>query len=916
MKQSVLLLLSIIIFMSGCKNNPSDQETANKLPKTLLWLYPDSTLAPGHSKQHIYWSATDPDGLIKGYLFASGKLGLNPRRLVFSDSIAWRWITTQDSVIAFPLRTKRDTFQICVRSVDNAYPRGITDGAVIRNIASANPYWDKNNNGIYDSSDVYLPSFINSIDPQGGILSFPVANQPPSVAFAPNPNNPTVNMQQPDTTFTTASFAWSATDPDGDGTVVQFEIALNDTNDISRLLVIPASSIAISPAAMSLPALPNNDPYFLVSLMVPRQRSDGLIGVQEVTTDVWSGMFSTVRRNIGQLGHLKLNSLNTFYVRARDIADSASNFIRMPGDTSHTWYVKNPRGHVLIVDDYSLSDKDSALTFYRSLLPAVGYPDFEIMNIDRGVTVADKLSQTLGKMVPNLLDPAMNATLQLFDAVVWYSDVYPSLVAAQFPLYQYINDPVHHGKVIFSTMFQYSIDPRGALTDFAPLDSISNVDLTNSRLLPTAGDTHIPKGYALIPNEAGLPQLVFNSPSRGNLYSVYLRQIYKRADGEYIYKIQADTSRPSGSNGHIGPPSYSTPITINDLSGLSVVPGGKAWACGANGIIVHSDDGGTSWQMQTSGTTNTLKSIQFIDQMNGWAVGLGGTLLHTTNGGNSWDQLINITFEDLYCIYFQSPSLGFACGTTGEMLRTINGGASWRTISDSTSVTLYGVSFSDAPTGVAVGDAGTILHTTNGGVNWSPASQRMTAAPLNGCAFSNGLNCTAVGMGGIILNSSDGGINWLPASQAPSQDLYSVLYRDQNTGWISGMNGSVYETVDGGVTWNIDSTRVEQNISPGQTVGAAQTLLSIRFFDARNALAVGTGGIILQTNTGGSTWTLQPKNDFDVAIIDGPGSDGKNSIVFFSVPLHLLNGNPQTFQVITPAMKQLFQFVFHDKFGL
>jgi photosystem II stability/assembly factor-like uncharacterized protein len=915
MKKTLLFLLSLIVLMGGCRNNPSEHEATNKSPKTLLWLYPDSTIAPGHSKQHIHWSGTDPDGLVNGYLFASGKLGLNPRHLVFSDSIVWHWISTQDSIVAFPLLTKRDTFQIVVRAVDNSYPSAIASGAVIRNVVSGKPYWDKNNNGIYDSSDVYLPSFANSIDPQGGILSFPVVNQPPSISFAPNPNNPTVNIQQPDTTYTASSFAWSATDPDGDETVVQFEIALNDTNDLSRLLVIPSASIAATASAMSLPALPNSDTYFLVSLLVPRERTDGLTGSPEVTADVWSGMFGTVRRNIGQLGHLKLNSLNTFYVRARDIADSASSWIRLPGDATHTWYVRNPHGSVLIVDDYLASDKDSALTFYRSLVKSAGYSDFEVMNIDRGLTAADKLSQTLGKMVPNLLDPAMISTLQLFDVVVWYSDVYPSLVAAQFPLYQYVHDQTRHGKVIFTTQFQYSIDPRGAITDFAPLDSISNVDLNNSRMLPTAGDTHIPKGYALLPISSSYPQLVFNSPSKSSLYSVYVRPIYKRADAEYIYRIQADTSRITSTN-RIGPPSYSTPLTLSDLNGLSVLSDGKAWACGANGTIAYSGDAGTTWKLQTSGTTNTLKSVQFLDQQNGWIVGLSGTLLRTKDGGNTWEQLINITFEDLNDVFFQSSSLGFACGTTGEILRTTNGGSTWRTMPNATELTFNGISFTDANNGIAVGEAGTIIHTTDGGLTWSAPSQRMTSVVLNSCAFSGGLNCTAVGINGVILNSTDGGANWLPASQAPSRSLYSVIYLDQNTAWASGANGTVYRTLDAGVTWNIDSTRVEQNVSAGQTIGAAQTLMGIRFFDGSNALAVGTGGIMLQTKNNGTNWTLQPKYDFNVAVIDGPGLDGKRSFVFFSVPLHLLNNNAQTFQVIMPEMKQLFQFILHSEFGL
>ena len=56
--------------------------------------------------------------------------------------------------------------------------------------------------------------------------------------------------------------------------------------------------------------------------------------------------------------------------------------------------------------------------------------------------------------------------------------------------------------------------------------------------------------------------------------------------------------------------------------------GKRGWAVGWNGTILSSQNGGETWQVQTSGTTNHLWSMQFAaDGKRGWAVGDKGTIL-------------------------------------------------------------------------------------------------------------------------------------------------------------------------------------------------------------------------------------------------------------------------------------------------
>jgi photosystem II stability/assembly factor-like uncharacterized protein len=69
-------------------------------------------------------------------------------------------------------------------------------------------------------------------------------------------------------------------------------------------------------------------------------------------------------------------------------------------------------------------------------------------------------------------------------------------------------------------------------------------------------------------------------------------------------------------------------------------------------VIIHTGDGGRTWQHQIEGVESHLTSIRFVDRDRGWAVGYNrnnGTslILHTENGGASWESAKTIEGEEL-----------------------------------------------------------------------------------------------------------------------------------------------------------------------------------------------------------------------------------------------------------------------------
>ncbi|MBN2599074.1 MAG: hypothetical protein JXA75_00935, partial [Candidatus Thermoplasmatota archaeon] len=54
---------------------------------------------------------------------------------------------------------------------------------------------------------------------------------------------------------------------------------------------------------------------------------------------------------------------------------------------------------------------------------------------------------------------------------------------------------------------------------------------------------------------------------------------------------------------------------------------------GQNGLILRTEDGGSTWVPQESGTSSDLYAVQLIDSNIGYAVGENGVILHTSTGG-------------------------------------------------------------------------------------------------------------------------------------------------------------------------------------------------------------------------------------------------------------------------------------------
>jgi len=68
--------------------------------------------------------------------------------------------------------------------------------------------------------------------------------------------------------------------------------------------------------------------------------------------------------------------------------------------------------------------------------------------------------------------------------------------------------------------------------------------------------------------------------------------------------------------------------------------GEQLWAVGHDSTIIHSSDAGRTWSLQNFEPENEepLFDVHFFDDRNGLAIGAYGLILHTDDGGQSWQQ--------------------------------------------------------------------------------------------------------------------------------------------------------------------------------------------------------------------------------------------------------------------------------------
>lgn len=109
-----------------------------------------------------------------------------------------------------------------------------------------------------------------------------------------------------------------------------------------------------------------------------------------------------------------------------------------------------------------------------------------------------------------------------------------------------------------------------------------------------------------------------------------------------------------------------------NFTGIDFLDAATGLACGYNGGIFHTTDGGLNWvQVRKSNGTFSrrthLNDVRFIDEQHALAVGSEGLILYSTDGGLQWMQLATEFDNDLLSVAVK-PDL-WICGSQGFLAK-------------------------------------------------------------------------------------------------------------------------------------------------------------------------------------------------------------------------------------------------------
>jgi photosystem II stability/assembly factor-like uncharacterized protein len=248
------------------------------------------------------------------------------------------------------------------------------------------------------------------------------------------------------------------------------------------------------------------------------------------------------------------------------------------------------------------------------------------------------------------------------------------------------------------------------------------------------------------------------------------------------------------------------------LFGSAVVSEKARVMVGDRGRVFVSDDGAGSWRQVDSGTRVTLSAVCFPDDQNGWATGQAGTMLHSADGGKTWRPQQTGVDAYLLNVDFLDPYHGIVVGEATTVLVTSDGGATWQPSPLQTTaglldeLNLFAAAMMDARSICVVGDMGRIFLTEDGGQTWSETEtslydeQAMMGRVLYDVVYDSGTLYTA-GIDSTFAFSKDRGNSWTLVDTGFSKpDLYCLDMVD-GFGLAAGSGGHLIQTSDGGSTW-------------------------------------------------------------------------------------------------------------------
>ncbi len=305
-------------------------------------------------------------------------------------------------------------------------------------------------------------------------------------------------------------------------------------------------------------------------------------------------------------------------------------------------------------------------------------------------------------------------------------------------------------------------------------------------------------------------------------------------------------------------------------------------AVGQNGSILRINDG----TLLNSGTTHDLFSVCFSGPDEIWAAGDSGTILHSADGGSTWNPVTMPVNTRFNAIAFRGSG-GVIAGNGGVLLVTTDGGQTWTPANSGTTQDLFGLcmtpSYAYALAGTASSSYPNYLFLADNLVrsadlaNWTMFSIGWGIPGMSGICFTGDDTGFSIGSG-ITTNremllridkTTDTALTWNPSlndwDPPAAVGRGDIDFATDSIGYaLCGNN--ILKTTDGG-TW----------VGIGEI--GNETTLSAWPNPARDEVRVAVAG---HQSPGKGIWTVV--NAFGVTVLTVPFTSETQTLNIRSLP--------------------------------
>jgi len=273
---------------------------------------------------------------------------------------------------------------------------------------------------------------------------------------------------------------------------------------------------------------------------------------------------------------------------------------------------------------------------------------------------------------------------------------------------------------------------------------------------------------------------------------------------------------------------------------ISALDSNNIWVTGDN-YSMRTTDKGVSWISKKIFHASHLIAVEARNDSAAVFVGDDGLIVYTNNNGTTWSKFDPPTIMPYFDIKFFSDSFGMCIGQKG-LLKTYDAGKTWaRFDTDSTSRGVWAGHLLDSNNAWTMVHSGYVRRTTNSGASWQWATADTFGFELRDINFIDEHWGFIVGALGEVFQTYDGGSTWDLKPSVTQNDLNSIYFINDTLGFMTDSYGNVYKTTNTGFTW--------QSKNIGQAV-----LFSVKFLNEQFGYITASSGYVFITTNQGATW--------------------------------------------------------------